>query len=121
MKITKQNLPDIAAAFAASGKTDRIFFDDKLPGFGIRFRQGSKRQSYVVQYERGGEQRRLTLEGSAAIIDPDDARKWAKQQLAKVTLGGDPGGDKATARAKAKITLLSGGAAVSRREAGESA
>jgi integrase len=105
MKITKANLPDIAAAFATSGKVDRIYFDDELPGFGIRFRTGSKRQVYVVQYERQGVQRRLTL-GTTAILDPDDARKLARRELAKVTLGHDPQGDKAAAKAKAKITLL---------------
>src|SRR5262249_30535137 len=105
MKITKQHLPDIAAAFASSGKVDRIFFDDDLPGFGIRFRQGAKRQVYVVQYERQGVQRRLTL-GTTAILDPDEARKLARRELAKVTLGHDPQGDKAAAKAKAKVTLL---------------
>jgi integrase len=105
MKISKQNLPDIAAKFVALDKADRIFFDDDLPGFGIRFRKGSNRQVYVVQYERNGEQRRLTL-GTTALLDPDEARKLARRELAKVTLGHDPQGDKAAAKEKAKITLL---------------
>jgi integrase len=104
MKITKQNLPAITAAFAASGKTDRIFFDDDLPGFGIRFRQGSKRQSYVVQYERAGYQKRIAL-GHTGNLNPDEARKLAKAELAKVTLGGDPQGEKAKEKARSKITL----------------
>jgi integrase len=104
MKITKQNLPAIAAAFTASAKADRIFFDDDLPGFGIRFRQGSKRQSYVVQYERAGYQKRIAL-GHTGNLNPDEARKLAKAELAKVTLGGDPQGEKAKEKARAKITL----------------
>ena len=106
MKLTKQNLPAIAAAFATCGKVDRIFFDDDLPGFGIRFRQGAKRQAFVVQYERQGVQRRLTL-GTTAVLSVDEARAAARKELAKVTLGHDPGGDRAAARAKAKITLAS--------------
>src|SRR5262249_53720957 len=103
-KITKANLPAIRAAFAALKKADRIFFDEDLPGFGIRFRQGSNRQTYVVQYERLGVQRRLIL-GTTAIIEPEEARQLAKRELAKVTLGHDPQSDKAAARARAKNTL----------------
>jgi integrase len=104
MKITKQNLPAIEQLFADSDKTDRIIFDEDLPGFGLRLRKGSKRQTYVVQYERQGLQRRMVL-GTTAILGPDEARKLAKRELAKVTLGHDPQGDKAEAKAKAKITL----------------
>ncbi|MGB6288213.1 MAG: tyrosine-type recombinase/integrase [Xanthobacteraceae bacterium] len=104
MKISKQNLPAIEQLFADSDKTDRIIFDEDLPGFGLRLRKGSKRQTYVVQYERQGLQRRLVI-GTTAILNPDEARKLAKRELAKVTLGHDPQGDKAEAKARAKITL----------------
>jgi integrase len=104
MKITKQNLSAIAAAFEQDGKADRIYFDDDLPGFGLRLRKGSRRQTYVVQYERQGWQKRLVI-GTTAILDPEEARKLARRELAKVTLGSDPQGEKAQERERARITL----------------
>jgi len=104
MKITKQNLPAIAALFEKEGKADRIYFDDDLPGFGLRLRKESKRQTYVVQYERQGWQKRLVI-GTTAILDPEEARKLARRELAKVTLGGDPQGEKAQERERARVTL----------------
>jgi integrase len=86
-----------------SGKTDQIWFDDNLPGFGVRLRAGGKR-SWIVQYRIGALQKRLTL-GSVAAIDPDKARKAAKAELAKVTLGDDPQAKKAEEKAKAKHML----------------
>jgi len=62
--------------------------------------------TFVVQYERHGVQRRITC-GTTAVLSVEEARAAAKRELAKVTLGQDPGGDRAAARAKAKITLLS--------------
>jgi hypothetical protein len=85
MKITKANLPEIAAKFAELAVVDRIFFDDDLPCFGIRFRKGAKRQAFVVQYERHGVQRRITL-GTTAVLSVEEARAAAKKELAKVTL-----------------------------------
>ena len=104
MKITKQNLPNIQQAFIASGKADKIFFDDDLPGFGLRFRKGGRFASYCVQYERQGWQKRLVL-GNTAKLDPDEARKAARRELARITLGGDPQGDKQAAAIKNKLTL----------------
>jgi hypothetical protein len=83
---------------------DVIIFGETMPGFGIRFRQGSKRQSYIVQYECGGWQKRLLI-GTTAILEPDEARKLAKRELAKVTLGANPRGEKAKAKEQAKVTL----------------
>jgi integrase len=103
-KLTKAGLPAVRQHFAASDKADKIYFDQDLPGFGIRLRAGSRREVWCVQYERMGVARRLTL-GTGAILDPDQARKKAKEELAKVTLGGDPQAKRDEERAKAKILL----------------
>ncbi len=91
------------------GKTDQIWFDDKIAGFGVRLRAGGKKsgggkKTWVVQYRVGALQKRLTL-GSVAVLNADKAREAAKVALAKVTLGGDPQTKKAEDRARAKHTL----------------
>ncbi len=100
MKLNKATLDSLRLDH---GKTDQIFFDDSLPGFGCRLRSGGKR-SWIVQYRIGAVQKRLTL-GSVAVVDADVARAKAKTELAKVTLGGDPQAKKAEEKARAKHTL----------------
>jgi Arm DNA-binding domain len=106
--LTKKNLPELEANFAKdvqSGKKDRIFLDDDITGFGLRFRAGGKR-TWVLQYKRGGRQTRLTI-GPLSVIDPIEARAIAKRELGKVYQGDDPAARKRDARAKAKVTLRS--------------
>jgi integrase len=100
MKLTK---PNIARAELPEGKTDVIFFDDDDPGFGLRIRAGGKR-TWIIQYRVGKQQRRITL-GSVNALDPERARKAARDKLAQVTLGGDPQRDKNEARASAATTF----------------
>ena len=100
MRLTKAT---IGAVEIQPGKTERIIFDDALPGFGIRLRAGGKR-TWIVQYRVGTKHRRVTL-ANAAALDPEEARKRAREILAKVQLGGDPQIEKAQARARAAITL----------------
>ncbi|MGB6798698.1 MAG: Arm DNA-binding domain-containing protein, partial [Xanthobacteraceae bacterium] len=85
------------------GKTDQIWWDDKLSGFGVRLRAGGKK-TWIVQYRIGALQKRFTL-GPLAVLDADHARKLARAQLAKVTLGDDPQTRKAEEKARAKHTL----------------
>jgi integrase len=103
MKLTKANMTAIEAAFAASGKADKTYFDDSLPGFGLRLRISGHR-AWVVHYERGGIQRKLTL-GTPAILAADEARFLARRHLSEATLGRDPQAEKAEERAKARVTL----------------
>jgi integrase len=104
VKLTEDNMPAIAAAFAASGKSDKIYFDDELPGFGIRLRAGSNKKIWLCRYEHNGIQRKFKI-GDAARLTPDQARKKARQTMAQVILGGDPQADKAEERRKAQFTL----------------
>ena len=88
-----------------AGKSEALFFDDKLLGFGIRLRKGGKR-TWIVQYRIGAKQRRKTL-GSADTITEGQARDAARRDLASVQLGGDPQAEKAKERARAAVTLES--------------
>jgi integrase len=100
MELTKQS---VAKLELPDGKTDAIFFDDTLPGFGVRLRQGGK-AVWVVQYRVAGRTRRESL-GDIRKIELEAARKAAKRRFAEVTLGGDPLADKAEARQRDKLTL----------------
>lgn len=100
MKLTKAA---VARLVLPAGVDDRIFFDDDLPGFGLRLRGGGKR-TWVVQYRVGTKQRRVNL-GNAEALDPEEARKSAKAMLSKATLGVDPQAERAEARAQASVTL----------------
>jgi integrase len=87
------------------GKTDAIFFDDDLKGFGLRLRSG--RRTWVAQYRtQEGGTRRFKI-GDVEKLNAAEARKAATKVLAKVTLGQDPRADKAKARRNAAFTLKS--------------
>ena len=51
LKLTKDNLPAIREAFAASPLADKIYFDEDLPGFGLRLRKGSTREVWICRYK----------------------------------------------------------------------
>lgn len=86
-----------------AGVNDRIIFDDGLPGFGLRIRDGGKR-TWIVQYRVGAKQRRVTL-GTVETLNADEARKRARSALSKVHLGHDPQLEKGEARTQSVITL----------------
>jgi integrase len=93
----------IRALALPDGQSDKTYFDDTLPAFGVRIRQ-SGLKSFVVQYKVGGKNRRLVL-GSTDSISLDRARATAKNVLAKVRLGSDPHGDRLEAHANARHTF----------------
>jgi integrase len=90
-KIRELTLPE--------GVTSKTFFDDELPGFGVRVRR-TGHCGFVIQYRAGGKQRRLPL-GSVGSTTLAKARAAAREQLAIVRLGSDPFTAKARARAAA--------------------
>jgi integrase len=82
---------------------DKTYFDDDLPGFGVRVRAaGSK--TWVVQYKVGARHRRMPL-GSVGTLDLGKARATAKDLLAAVRLGRDPFAEKIETRAKIAETF----------------
>ena len=100
MRLTKPNLAKLALP---DGKAEARFFDETLPGFGVRVRAGGKR-TWIVQYRAPAGQRTFTI-GNVEVIEPDLARARAKEVLAKAQLGNDPQAEKAEARAKAALTM----------------
>ncbi len=100
MQFTKETISELSLS---PGKSDAIFFDDDLPGFGIRLRSGGTR-AWIVQYRIDGRSRRESL-GDARKTDLNAARGAAKKKFAEVVLGRDPAAEKAAAKAKAAITF----------------
>jgi integrase len=100
MKLTQLSVQRLALP---DGAQEKIWFDDDLPGFGLRLRKGGKR-TFVAQYRVGAKQRRVTI-GTVETTTTEEARKSAKRILARVHLGGDPQLDKAEARAQASLTV----------------
>jgi integrase len=96
-------------ALRLDGKTDRIFFDDTLPGFGYRLRlsaDGKVNANWIAQYRRAGGTRRVLI-GAAAKISAEQARKAAKKVLGAVALGDDPQVDRRDRRNKDQHTVRS--------------
>jgi integrase len=100
MKFTSKT---VAALGLPEGRSEAIYFDDTLPGFGLRLRAGGGR-SWVFQYKLGDKQRRLTL-GSATALDLTRARDQAVTLYAQVKLGQDPAGTKHEGRVRALQTF----------------
>jgi hypothetical protein len=72
----------------SSGEADRIFFDDAIPGFGLRVRNTGSR-SWVYQYKVGRKTHRLVI-GRASAVKAGRAREIASEYHAKVKLGQNP-------------------------------
>ena len=91
MKFTSK--ADVELATLPPGVKDKTWFDETLPGFGLRLRS-SGRRCWVVQYDNAaGVTRRMTL-GTTTVLSPAIARERAKNIFAKVRLGADPAADK---------------------------
>jgi integrase len=100
MKLTATTVQKLALP---KGKSELIVFDDEVPGFGLRLRDGGSR-GWIFQYKIGAKQRRIAL-GAVKAIDHGKARDTAKDLYAKVRLGQDPAGQKAEAKATAHHTF----------------
>jgi integrase len=85
------------------GVIDRVFFDEDLPGFGLRVR-ASGVHTWMIQYAIAGRTRRVVL-GLQSALDPGKARATAQKLLARVRLGHDPASEKAQAKAAAGETF----------------
>jgi integrase len=115
-RITKRYVDALKA-----GAADVVYWDDALPGFGVRVRP-SGAKSYVFVYRLGGgrrgRQRRFTLgaahNGQADRLDqkrrkaitPDEVRKAALKASAVAGAGGDPAAEKAVQREDLTISEL---------------
>jgi integrase len=99
----KLNKATIATLVLPPGAKDKKFFDERLPGFALRVREGGSR-TWVALYDVAGTTKTMTL-GSTSLLDPDEAFKRAREALAARTLGRDPAAEKRKARAQAKETF----------------
>jgi integrase len=84
MKLTQRYVDEVALP---AERVELLIFDDEVPGFGLRV--GKKRKAWIVQWQVGGAQRRMTI-GHSGILSAAKARETARDVLAKVRLGGDP-------------------------------
>src|SRR5262245_27796493 len=101
MKLTESA---VAKLPGKKGKTaDLILFDDDLPGFGLRIRDGGSK-TFVFQYKIGAQHRRMTL-GKYPALNPAQARKTASKLHAEVRLGNDPAAAKAEKQVRAAETF----------------
>ena len=101
MKLTKT-----AVVALTTDKPDQVFWDDEIPGFGVRLRGGTKR--WLIQYRVGLQQRRESL-GDVRRVSLD-VLKIARQRFAQIELGADPAADRDRARALAAKVALTVGA-----------
>jgi len=85
------------------GVTDKVFFDEDLPGFGLRVRVSGV-NSWMIQYAIARRTRRVVL-GLASALAPSRARAIAETLLAQVRLGQDPAAEKELARIRAGETF----------------
>ncbi|MGY4437069.1 integrase [Bradyrhizobium sp. F1.13.1] len=111
MKLTAKT---IASVKLEPGVADKIFFDDDLPGFGLRVRAGGSR-SWVFQYQIGTKSRRMSL-GPAT---PESFKSWKgkdgspnlgiRDRVSQLSLdvkhGKDPQAEKVESRARASDTF----------------
>jgi len=100
VKLTQPTIDHLALP---PGKRDAIYFDDDVPGFGLRLRGGGKR-SWIFQYGIGSKQRRMTL-GTALALTLATARKTAAGLHARVRLGEDPAAAKREGQRRAADTV----------------
>jgi Arm DNA-binding domain len=112
VKLTVKETPALALP---AGKSDHVYWDNELSGFGLRLRAGGSRV-WIFQYTIGEKQRRMTLgaatrESFATVKDRDGnvlklgIRDQVAQLHAKVKLGQDPAKDKTEGRKRASETF----------------
>jgi len=100
MKLDRATLGALALP---PGVKDKKFFDERLPGFGLRLREGGS-QTWIAQFDIAGRTRTMKI-GSVLELEPGEAFKRARDVLAARTLGRDPAMEKQAARAKAAETF----------------
>jgi integrase len=100
-KITKRTL----AAVPADAPTEFRVWDTELRGFCLRvFPSG--RRTYAVSYKRSANSRTWFKIGDAGALTPEEARRQARQLLARVAAGADPQAERAKRRDRMTVSNL---------------
>ena len=99
MKLTARTT---ASAALPEGKTDHIYWDTDLTGFGLRVRLGSDRvrKTFIALYRAHGRTRRVLI-GSAEKLGAEQARAAAKKVLGRAAIGEDPQAERRAQRQRA--------------------
>ena len=90
------------------GATDITIWDEAMPGFGVRFRNGGA-GVYIIQFRdrKSGKPEKLQL-GKVAKVELDEAQIEAKQHFADVARGENPAQKRRDAVGKAATTATIG-------------
>jgi integrase len=105
MKLTKAT---VAGLSLPAGSSEKIYWDDDIPLFGVRMRKGGSK-GWVFWYRLGGRAsplRKIGL-GATSAVSSADARAEATKLYAKVRLGQDPAAEKAESITRASETFES--------------
>src|SRR5437879_4898346 len=109
MKFTRDSVVTLSLP---AGKSDHFEWDESLPGFGVRLRQGGS-LTWVIQYRFGPQQRRESL-GDVRKVTLEAAQAIARKRFAKVELSIDPAAERARQRAEAAASKLTIGTVADR-------
>ena len=93
MKLTATNVRTLSVP---RGRTEAVFFDDDVKGFGVRVKPSGAR-SYVMCWKVDGIHWRVTI-GSVSDTDFGKAKNRAKDIKADVRRGEDPAAEIMTAK-----------------------
>jgi integrase len=99
MKLTARNIHTLPLP---SGKPEHVYWDDDVPGFGLRLRETGA-CTLIFQYGRRPT-RKMKL-GAVSAVDFEKVRKTARNLYHRVQLGEDPAAAVAEARVKTAETL----------------
>lgn len=82
-----------------AGENDLVFWDENLPGFGLRVKPSGAR-SYIIQYRsrRTGASKRMTIGQHGPLLTFHQAKRQARTMLADVMRGLDPAEEKRSLR-----------------------
>jgi integrase len=100
------NVKTIAGLTLPAGKSEQVYWDDNLRGFGLRLRRrgGRLHRTWISQYRVAGRTGKTT-HGDAELVSESKARAAVRQVLANGALGADPQAERAAKRAAAALTF----------------
>jgi integrase len=106
MKLTQAKIAKLNyTRVSEKGKSAEIYWDDDLPGFGIRVYPSGKK-TFVVTYRNAVRQKRWMTIGHYPVLTLKEARQKARKTLTEVLDGKDPLAEKEKVIAGEKVSDL---------------